>query len=283
MDIDLEGDDLSTVAGIIVRQQTEIDTDIVNCIVQSNRIAEKKHRPSPLAIEQHQNEVNPQMRAILVDWLNEVAEEFGLKATTLFLAVNYMDRYLGCVCVSKRKLQLLGITCLLIAAKYEETIPPGLEDYVYITDNTYNKEEVRRMEVNVLNVLGFTLTAVTVPDFLGIYKHVAQAEHKVAFLAEYFCELTLQDYNFLQFSPSMIACSSLVLALFTFGLLTWSSVMEYYTDYKASDLNNCLREIHRIHSVASTSPLQAVREKYSKDCYYGVSALPATPQPPLFY
>src|SRR4051794_36495539 len=89
-----------------------------------------------------QREVNPNMRAILVDWLVEVAEEYNLSSDTLYLCVNYVDRYLAQASVSRRQLQLLGITCMLIAAKYEEISCPSLEEFIVISDSTYSKEEV---------------------------------------------------------------------------------------------------------------------------------------------
>ena len=64
------------------------------------------------------------MRGILIDWLVEVAEEYRLEAETLYLAVNYIDRFLSFVPVNRSKLQLVGVTCMLIASKYEEIHPP---------------------------------------------------------------------------------------------------------------------------------------------------------------
>lgn len=57
------------------------------------------------------------MRAVLVDWLVEVVQEYRLRSETLHLAVNYLDRFLSSTAYVKRsKLQLIGIAALLIAA-----------------------------------------------------------------------------------------------------------------------------------------------------------------------
>ena len=56
------------------------------------------------------------MRAVLVDWLVEVADEFKLQAETLYLAVSYVDRFLTVNVVTRDKLQLLGVTALRVAA-----------------------------------------------------------------------------------------------------------------------------------------------------------------------
>lgn len=55
------------------------------------------------------------------------------------------------------KLQLVGVTAMLIAAKYEETYAPEVMDFVYITDNAYTAAQIREMEGTILNVLQFEL------------------------------------------------------------------------------------------------------------------------------
>ncbi len=44
--------------------------------------------------------------------------------------------------VQRSKLQLVGTACMFIAAKYEEIYPPDVSEFVYITDDTYNKRQV---------------------------------------------------------------------------------------------------------------------------------------------
>ena len=90
-----------------------------------------------------QRYINERMRSILVDWLVEVHLKFKLVPETLYLTVNIIDRYLAKTEVSRPKLQLVGVTALLIASKYEEIYPPELRDLVYICDRAYSKLEVR--------------------------------------------------------------------------------------------------------------------------------------------
>jgi cyclin A len=63
-------------------------------------------------------------------------------------------------------MQLLGVACLLIASKYEEICPPQVEELCYISDNTYTKDEVLKMEASVLKYLKFEMTAPTTKCFL---------------------------------------------------------------------------------------------------------------------
>lgn len=89
-----------------------------------------------------QRDINHSMRSILVDWLVEVAQEYKLNTQTLFIAIGYIDRFLSEMSVQRTKLQLVGVTAMLLAAKYEEIYPPAVDEFVYITDNTYNREQV---------------------------------------------------------------------------------------------------------------------------------------------
>jgi cyclin A len=59
------------------------------------------------------------MRMILVDWMVEVAEEYKLASETLYLAVNYLDRYLSKRLIQRGNLQLVGMVCMLIAGEFE--------------------------------------------------------------------------------------------------------------------------------------------------------------------
>lgn len=102
-------------------------------------------------------DINGRMRAILVDWLVQVHSKFRLLQETLYMCVAVMDRYLQVQPVSRKKLQLVGITALLLASKYEEMFSPNIEDFVYITDNAYTSSQIREMETLILKELKFEL------------------------------------------------------------------------------------------------------------------------------
>ncbi|GAB0180286.1 cyclin-A1 [Grus japonensis] len=137
-------------------------------IHQYLREAEVRFRPKPYYMRK-QPDITTGMRAILVDWLVEVGEEYKLRTETLYLAVNFLDRFLSCMSVLRGKLQLVGTAAILLAAKYEEIYPPEVDEFVYITDDTYTKRQLLRMEHLLLKVLAFDLTAPTINQFLLQY------------------------------------------------------------------------------------------------------------------
>ncbi|XP_024380949.1 cyclin-A1-4 [Physcomitrium patens] len=238
-------------------------------IYEHLRVAEVKRRPKADFMESMQQDINPTMRGILVDWLVEVAEEYKLFPDTLYLAVSFIDRYLSAHVVTRQRLQLLGVACMLIAAKYEEICTPQVEEFCNITDNTYCREEVLEMEREVLNVLKFELTTPTTLTFLRRFTRAAQTSYKaptlsLEFLGSYLAELTLLEYEFLPFLPSMIAASSVYLAKITLDSSTcpWDATLQHYTGYRPSELEHCVKAIHELQLNTKSCSLPAVREKY---------------------
>ena len=84
-----------------------------------------------------QTDINEKMRRILIDWLLKVHSKFKLLPETFYLTVNIIDRYLSKETISRKVLQLIGVTAMHISWKYEEIYPPEANDFVYITDNAY--------------------------------------------------------------------------------------------------------------------------------------------------
>jgi len=254
----------------------------VNEIYSFLRTNEVKYKPTQYMVEQA--DISASMRSILIDWLVEVAEEYKLASETLYLCVNYLDRFLSRKIVNRSQLQLLGIVCMLIASKFEEIYAPAVDEFVYISDNTYSKEEMFEMEETVLATLKFHLCAPTIKTFLRRYLKAASASSEVTSLANLLCELTLQDYTFTKYLSSMIALSAVCLSLHSFGFPCWSTTLEFYSGYKCNikEMKECVQDLFTLYSNIGGSPLQAIKEKYSHPKYFKVSCLrPPSTLPPF--
>jgi len=126
--------------------------DYVSDIYKHLQGEESVLRVQPNYMER-QIQINSKMRSILVDWLVDVHKKYKLRPETLFLGIALVDRYLEQRVTARKYLQLVGITALLIAAKFEELYPPQISDFVYVTDKTYTKEDVIKMEISMLTAL----------------------------------------------------------------------------------------------------------------------------------
>ncbi|XP_057427304.1 putative cyclin-A3-1 [Lotus japonicus] len=247
-------------------------------------------RPLPDYVQKVQRDVNANMRGVLVDWLVEVSEEYKLVSDTLYFCVSYIDRFLSLNSLSRQKLQLLGVASMLVASKYEEIKPPEVEDFCYITDNTYSKEEVVTMEADVLKSLKFELGGPTVKTFLRRFSRVAQesidtSDLQFEFLCCYLAELSLLDYNCVKYLPSLVAASVIFLARFMLSpkMHPWNSALHQLTKYNPADLKECILNIHDLYLSRRGGSLLAVRDKYKQHKFKCVATTPSPPEIPLSF
>jgi len=158
-----------------------------------------------------QKEINEHMRVILVDWLIDVHVRFKLQTETLHIAVNLTDRFLARRKISRNEMQLLGVTAMVIAAKYQEIYPPTIEDFVYMTDDACSKNQVITMEQLVLSELDFSINFPTPNYFLEVFARaigVPDQPHVVSGSA-FLVDLAILMHQEQVFVPSTIALSAL--------------------------------------------------------------------------
>lgn len=193
-----------------------------------------------------QSDLSERMRGVLVDWLVEVHWKFKLYPETLFLSVNLLDRFLSVKPnILRSQLQLVGVTCLLIAAKYEDIYAPEIKDIVHICDKTYKKDEILSMEVLILNTLGFRITSPSALLFLLRMAKIARCDERQFYLAQYCLELAMADYHlWTTHSASQLAAATLFLSS---KLLrkspAWHSSLQEMSGYTESQLKSIAKEI----------------------------------------
>lgn len=166
---------------------------------------EEKNVKSLFGYMKNQSDINEKMRAMLVDWLIDVHFKFKLKSDTLFLTIWLVDKYLSLKRVKRNKLQLIGVTCMLIACKYEEIYSPEVFDFVYITENSYEKKDIIDLEMEILTLLDFNVTVPTSNSFYEIISSILCFSVQEFFLGKYLLEMFLLDYRSLKYKPSEIA------------------------------------------------------------------------------
>lgn len=220
-------------------------------------------------------EINVRMRTILVDWLVQVHLRFHLLQETLFLTIQLIDRYLALHSVSKNNLQLVGVTAMFIASKYEEMYPPEINDFVYITDNAYTQRQIRSTECSMLKTLDYNLGKPLCLHFLRRNSKAAGVDAQKHTLAKYLMELTLPDYSFVQYDPSEIAAAALCASM---KLLQkdaeWDEKMAYYSRYNAEELAPIVEKLATLIMGSETSKYQAVRNKFASSKFMKISTIP---------
>lgn len=175
------------------------------------RELEIKTLPKPNYMD-NQSELKWQMRSLLVDWIIEVHYKLKLLPETLFLAVNITDRFLSSRAVSTAKLQLVAVSALLIASKYEEVVSPSVDNFVVLTDRTYDNQEILKAERYMLHVLDFFLGFPSPMNFLRRASKADNYDIRNRTLSKYLMEVALLDERFLPYPSSQIAASALYLS-----------------------------------------------------------------------
>ncbi|KAG9443626.1 hypothetical protein H6P81_014966 [Aristolochia fimbriata] len=212
-----------------------------------------------------QTDINHRMRAVLVDWLIEVVHhKFELMHETLFLGINLVDRYLSRQGVTRKFLQLVGITGMLIACKYEEIFPPLLSDFIAISAGAYTREDVLKMEKSMLNTLQFNLSTPTPFVFMRRFLKAAESDNKLEMVSFYLLELCLVNYQMLRFPPSLLSAA----AIYTGRVIlrmnpSWNRSLRHHCTYTEEQLQECAMAIEDVHRNANHGKLTAVYRKYS--------------------
>lgn len=112
-------------------------------------------------------------RTILFDWLSEVSHECKFHRETYHLALDFIDRYLSAtINVGKLQLQLIGTTCLFLAAKFEEIRPPTVNEFADLTDGACKPEDIIESEVVILSAINWEITPMTPNNWLNIYMQI---------------------------------------------------------------------------------------------------------------
>ncbi|NWI00356.1 CCNB2 protein, partial [Tichodroma muraria] len=219
---------------------------------------------------------NGRMRAILVDWLVQVHSRFRLLQETLYMCVAIMDRFLQSHPVPRKKLQLVGVTALLVASKYEEILSPDVADFVYITDNAYTSNEIREMEMIILKELNFDLGRPLPIHFLRRASKAGEADAKQHTLAKYLMELTLIDYDMVHHRPSEVAAAALCLAQKILGHNKWGTKQQYYTGYAEDSLVTTMKHMAKnvVKVNEKLTKYTAIKNKYASSKLLTISTIP---------
>ncbi len=198
-----------------IKSDSQIPKEYINKIYRNLLMEEEKDISAMPVYEEikSQKEINLQMRSILVDWIIDVHYKFGFTDETLFMTILIIDRYISYKQISRIKFQLLGITSMLLACKHEEINVPKVEDFIYITDNAYTKNEVFHMENDILNALNFELLYPSPIKFYEILSLKFNFDKFHHLLGKYLMESFLIDLNWINYKPSVISCACIYIVM----------------------------------------------------------------------
>uniref|UniRef100_A0A452GQY1 G2/mitotic-specific cyclin-B1 n=1 Tax=Gopherus agassizii TaxID=38772 RepID=A0A452GQY1_9SAUR len=221
-------------------------------------------------------EVTGNMRAILIDWLVQVQMKFRLLSETMYMTAAIIDRFLQDNSVPKKMLQLVGVTAMFIASKYEEMYPPEIGDFAFVTDHTYTKSQIKQMERKILQALDFTLGRPLPLHFLRRASKIGEVDLEQHTLAKYLMELSLVDYEMVHYPPSQIAAAAFCLALKVLDGGEWTPTLQHYMSYTESALHPVMQHMAKnvILVNRGLTKHMTVKNKYASSKNAKISTLP---------
>ncbi|KAI8613239.1 cyclin-like protein [Chytriomyces sp. MP71] len=250
-------------------------------IFEHMKLMETKTTPNPDYMT-HQPHLTWEMRSLLVDWLQSLHTRLHLLPETLFLAVNLMDRFMSLkLGVGRDKFQLVGLTCLQVACKYEEVMVPSVAVLVHMVQGGYSADEVLKAERFVLGMIGFGigyngpvpfLKRVLAVDARGTGEGFDASGEvaKVSLLARYFCEVVLLDPGFVGAAPSMVATAAVFLGRKMLEVGPWTPQHEKASGFSEERLFKYAKAMYS--SVGQVTVEAAVYVKYSNSKFSHVAA-----------
>ncbi len=204
-----------------------------------------------------QTELEWRMRGILVDWLLEVHTRFRLLPETLFLAVNIIDRFLSCKIVQLDRLQLVGVTAMFIASKYEEVLSPHVQHFRNVADDGFTEEEILTAERFILAALNYDLSY---PNPMNFLRRISKADNydiETRTIGKYLLEISCLDHRFLGHPPSQVAAAAMYLARLVLDKGDWVSMIPCAMRPKLTSLECNYRSLLRIHGRGDPAGVQA--------------------------
>ena len=257
-----------------IENNVQIPKEYIN-VIYNNLLTEENLGIFPKAeynYMKNQKEINEKMRSILVDWIIDVHFKFGFTDETLFMTISIIDRYLSVNQITRTNFQLLGITALMIASKHEEIDLPKIDDFIYITDNAYVKDEVIKMEQDVLATLNYSFLYPSPIKFFEYLSLNFNFEKKQHMMGKYLMESFLVDIKNIKYKPSIISCACTYIVMKFFKMKNYhdSYDKKFYTldetkdKFSEHDIKECAKDICLFVDNINKTNYQACQKKYSK-------------------
>ena len=154
-------------------------------------------------------------RAILIDWLVNIHLYLRLSDECFFLTVKVIDQYISQVeCLHKDKLQLLGITALLISSKYIENNHPSLDELCLLCDNAYTKIQIVSFEKEILIKLDYTIVQDNIVNFFDIMCLFFDFTLKEYYFGKFLLEISILDLSLLiKYKKTLLVLSIIYLVM----------------------------------------------------------------------
>ena len=145
-----------------------------------------------------------EIRSSLFNFILQLTINTSISEATLFLTYNIFDRYIFNQSENinnKDELYLIIITCFVLSIKYNETTVPNLEELCLICQNKFNKEQINKCELNIMEKLNYNISIPTIFDLYQFIKVIKNMSPKEYYLGLFILEMFIISGGALKYNP----------------------------------------------------------------------------------
>jgi hypothetical protein len=227
-----------------------------------------------------QSDITARDRDLLVDWICRLHYKTQISTESLFRAVGILDRAIALTRISRNRLHVVGAAALLIASKIEDSIYMSVSDAVSIGEGQYSLQDLLKMEIQLMNVIGFDAEFPTILFFLTIFLRLNGQTRQFMLLARYIAELCLSCREFVAVKPSALAATALVMTRTLAGMEPWTEDLAMYTQFPFDELAAYCNTVHRMLLQPDRQESMFIRRKYASEPFCHVANVPIPPRLP---
>ncbi|KAH0788822.1 Cyclin, N-terminal domain containing protein [Histomonas meleagridis] len=228
-----------------------------------------------------QTEMTPNDRSTMVLWLCRMHYKCQLTTETFHRSIGILDRVISRTNISRCKLPLIGSAAMLIASKIEDIQPIQIEDILTIAENAFTENDLKSMEVNLINLIGFDTEFPTILFFLSIFLRLNGQTLQIMLFARYITEICMTSAEFMSVKPSAIAATALMMTRTIAGVEPWTEPLAAYTQYSFEDLCHYCKVAHALLLQVGKDEANFIRRKYSIDQFCNVSCIQIPTELPI--
>lgn len=255
----------------ILVEDDDLDIDNVDDILMCNQYVSKMYESYDKEelyydysnIFSNQKFINERMFEILVDWLVSVTNSFECQSETLHLTVHLIREFISKKPnILRQKFQLVGVTCLFIAFKFEEVKVVEISTISQITDKAYTVEEIIRQEMIILSTLNFNVMVPTTITFMCRYLEASRCDKEMVNTSLYAIQRTLQDTKYHKYLYSELAAAAVYVGRHICERNEWPARMVHHTRYTEEHIKSIAEEI--MATIRAESQYNTVKRKFTK-------------------
>lgn len=235
---------------------------IYKSMFQNSLEEEKKIEISKERFLAVQKRIDPDMRDKAIQWLILMHYHFQMTSDTLHNALMYFNILLSKIPLEKSDIMLYGSVCYWIAGKIDTKTKPSIKDFSDYSGEKYTLDLFVNTEITICQALEFHLSFPTIMHFIRYLLDVVNCDQRLMMVSNFFVEIAIASFEYIDFRPSIIAQSSIVVACACLNEYEFArKVIACISSSSVEMLMDCIQKLKKHGTVAVTNKLRSCNQQ----------------------